>query len=178
MASISFGKFPVHIKNFRQLTKMPLSARRFRGVVVDSPSEADTYETRLRDGDLVIAYVQNFLFTTFAFTDLPFSQTDGLSDNVFPTEVIAICSLAVRSGGSEDEQVQAMADRIVEYARQCMMNGRRVSPFESKFSSFASFQYNNLHYRRSRKGGDVLQRRGKFTVFASNTTRSYFFAFY
>lgn len=46
--------------------------------------------------------------------------------------MIAICSLVARSGGTEDEQVQAMADRIVDYARQCMANRRRVSPFESK----------------------------------------------
>ena len=43
-----------------------------------------------------------------------------------------ICSLVARSGGSEDEQVQAMADRIVDYARKCMKNKTRVSPFESK----------------------------------------------
>lgn len=53
-----------------------------------------------------------------------------MADNVFPTEMIAICSLVARSGGSEDDQVQAMADRIVDYARQCMANRRRVSPFE------------------------------------------------
>lgn len=53
-----------------------------------------------------------------------------MADNVFPTEMIAICSLVARSGGSEDDQVQAMADRIVDYARQCMANRHRVSPFE------------------------------------------------
>jgi protein phosphatase PTC7 len=64
-------------------------------------------------------------------TDLVLTQTDGLSDNVFPAEMITICSFAARSGGSEDEQVQTMADHIVDYARQCMVNHRRVSPFES-----------------------------------------------
>lgn len=39
---------------------MPVNARKLRGAVIDSPSEADTYETKLRDGDLVIAYVQLF----------------------------------------------------------------------------------------------------------------------
>lgn len=67
------------------------------------------------------------------FANSTLSKTDGLSDNVFPAEMIAICSLVARSGGPEDEQAQAMADRIVDYARQCMMNRHRVSPFESKF---------------------------------------------
>lgn len=70
------------------------------------------------------------------FTNFRTPQTDGLSDNVFPTETISICSLVARTGGSEDEQVQAMADRIVDYARQCMANRRRVSPFERMFVIF------------------------------------------
>ncbi|KAL4265225.1 Protein phosphatase [Pleurotus pulmonarius] len=97
----------------KQLTKMPSGSRkRFTRACVDSPREAETYQTRLRDGDIVIAY------------------TDGLADNVFPSEMSTICSLVARSGGSEDEQVQAMADRIVDYARKCMKNKTRVSPFE------------------------------------------------
>ncbi|KAJ8700161.1 Protein phosphatase 2C 7, variant 3 [Pleurotus ostreatus] len=99
----------------KQLTKMPSGSRkRFTRACVDSPREAETYQTRLRDGDIVIAY------------------TDGLADNVFPSEMSTICSLVARSGGSEDEQVQAMADRIVDYARKCMKNKTRVSPFESE----------------------------------------------
>lgn len=30
----------------------------------------------------------------------------------------------------EDSRVQAMADRIVDYARLCMANKKRISPFE------------------------------------------------
>ncbi|TFK42590.1 phosphatase 2C-like domain-containing protein [Crucibulum laeve] len=97
----------------KQLTKLPAnSGRRFSRACIDSPSEADVFETKLRDGDIVIAY------------------TDGLSDNVFPSEMVTICSLVARAGGTEEEQVQAIADRIVEYARQCMKNKNRVSPFE------------------------------------------------
>ena len=33
-------------------------------------------------------------------------------------------------GSAEDEEVQAMAERIVDYARMCMANQKRVSPFE------------------------------------------------
>lgn len=45
--------------------------------------------------------------------------------------MVTICSLVARAGGTEDEQVQVMADRMVDYARQCMRSKNRVSPFES-----------------------------------------------
>ncbi|KAG8217509.1 phosphatase 2C-like domain-containing protein [Butyriboletus roseoflavus] len=94
-----------------QLTKHPESVN-FNKYYMDSPSAAAQHETKLRHGDIVIAY------------------TDGLSDNVFPAEVVAICSLIARAGGSEDEQVQCMADRLVQYAQACMRDQKRVSPFE------------------------------------------------
>jgi len=96
----------------KQLTKLPAdSGRKFAGACIDSPSDAEVYETTLRDGDIIVAY------------------TDGFSDNVFPSEMVSICSLVSRAGGTEDEQVQAMADRMVDFARQCMRS-KRVSPFE------------------------------------------------
>jgi len=99
----------------KQLTKLPAnSGRKFNRACVDSPKEADTYHTKLRDGDIVLVY------------------TDGLSDNVFPSEILNICSLVARAGGSEDRQVQVMADRIVDYARQCMASKHKVSPFEKE----------------------------------------------
>jgi len=52
-----------------------------------------------------------------------------LSDNVFNSEITSICSLVFRSGGSEDEQVTQVSDRIIEYARACMYNDKRTSPF-------------------------------------------------
>jgi protein phosphatase PTC7 len=57
--------------------------------------------------------------------------------------MLNICSLVARAGGSEDKQVQAMADRMVEYARQCMKDRYRVSPFESAFfpKLFSSFLF-------------------------------------
>ncbi|KAJ3527831.1 hypothetical protein NMY22_g9635 [Coprinellus aureogranulatus] len=58
-------------------------------------------------------------------------QTDGFSDNVFPVDMLRICKLlSRRTIGTEQEQVQAMADRMVEYSRKCMFNKNRVSPFE------------------------------------------------
>jgi len=47
--------------------------------------------------------------------------------------MVTICSLVARAGGTEDEQVQNMADRMVDYARQCMRSRTRVSPFERAF---------------------------------------------
>lgn len=97
----------------KQLTKLPAnSGRRFSRACVDSPSEASTHQMKLRDGDIIIAY------------------TDGLSDNVFSDEMATICLLASRAGGSEDVRVQAIADRMVDYARLCMESKDRVSPFE------------------------------------------------
>jgi protein phosphatase PTC7 len=108
---------------------MPSNVPKFTRACIDSPSEADTFETKLRDGDMVMAYV------CLSFCPVPAAaqsaQTDGLLDNVFLSEIISICNLVARSGRSEDEQVQTMADRIVDYAQQCMVNKKRVSPFES-----------------------------------------------
>ena len=36
---------------------MPDDSRKFTGACIDPPSEADTYETKLRDGDIVLTYV-------------------------------------------------------------------------------------------------------------------------
>ncbi|KAJ3936848.1 MAG: phosphatase 2C-like domain-containing protein [Lentinula lateritia] len=97
----------------KQLTKLPANpGRKFARVCIDSPKEANTHSINLRDGDLVVAY------------------TDGFSDNVFPSEMLSICSLAGRKDATEDEQVQSMADNLILYARQCMMDRRRISPFE------------------------------------------------
>ncbi|OSD01538.1 protein serine/threonine phosphatase 2C [Trametes coccinea BRFM310] len=113
----------------KQLSKLPTSQKRFSRACVDQPNDADLHEMKLRHGDIIIAY------------------TDGLSDNVFPAEMVAICSLVARQsqlqrrtipltgeqGGEEtveDVEAQAMAERIVDYARMCMFNHKRVSPFE------------------------------------------------
>ncbi|KAH9951240.1 protein serine/threonine phosphatase 2C [Amylocystis lapponica] len=136
----------------KQLTKLPASTPVQSGSIIDSPDDADLSEMKLRDGDLVIAY------------------TDGLSDNVFPTEIVSICSLVARQhallaasplyrhpGGSEpaaeqvlqdnaeDRLVQTIAERIVDYAQLCMSNKKRVSPFERAAAR------EGLHYR----GGKV-----------------------
>jgi len=97
----------------KQLTKLPAnSGKRFTRACVDSPSDADLYQTTLRDGDIVVLY------------------TDGFSDNVFQSEMLTMCSLVSRTGGSEERQVQTMADRMVDYARDCMFKRHRTSPFE------------------------------------------------
>ena len=102
----------------------------FNKYYLDPPSAAAQYETKLRQGDIVMAYVGHLYYaTTWRSYHL---QTDGLSDNVFPAELAAICSLIARAGGPEDEQVQSMADRIVHYAQACMRDRKRLSPFERR----------------------------------------------
>ena len=44
---------------YRQLTKLPMRTHRFRGACVDPPSDAEVYETKLRDGDIVILWVRH-----------------------------------------------------------------------------------------------------------------------
>lgn len=106
----------------KQLTKLPPNAgRKFARACVDAPSEAQVLEMKLRDGDIVVAY------------------TDGFSDNVFPVDMLRICKLSSRTAGTEQEQVQAMADRMVEYSRKCMFNKNRVSPFERDAASQGMF---------------------------------------
>lgn len=94
-----------------QLTKIPLD--QYNNHYLDLPSAAAQYERRLRDGDILVAY------------------TDGLSDNVYPAEIAAVCSLVSRSRfhDPEDAKVQAMADALVRYTHTCMYDRKRVSPF-------------------------------------------------
>lgn len=53
--SLSYSAFSMTI--FRQLSKLPVKNKKFDSAYVDSPREADTYETKLRDGDIIVAYV-------------------------------------------------------------------------------------------------------------------------
>ncbi|KAJ7067931.1 hypothetical protein C8F01DRAFT_1116238 [Mycena amicta] len=99
----------------KQLTKLPAPSgnlKPFTRACVDSPREAETHQAQLCDGDIVVAY------------------TDGFSDNVFPHEMVEICSPDPEAGDSDDAQAQSMADRLVIHARECMATKTRVSPFE------------------------------------------------
>lgn len=96
-----------------QLAKLPSALRRYSGAYVDSPKQAATYSSQLRGGDIILAY------------------TDGLADNVFPSEMTSIVSLVMRQGSNDEtQQSQDLADRLVEYARTCMFKKDKVSPFE------------------------------------------------
>ncbi|KAF7363443.1 Protein phosphatase [Mycena sanguinolenta] len=77
----------------------------------DLPDTAEEYSTRLKDGDVVIAY------------------TDGLSDNIFPAEILTICSLIMNKPDSETTKVQMLAQSLVNHSRNCMFSDQ-VSPFE------------------------------------------------
>ena len=57
MSSANLPVFTGH----RQLSKLPKGVPGFSRAVIDSPREADTYETKLRDGDIVIAYVSRVM---------------------------------------------------------------------------------------------------------------------
>jgi len=66
--------------------------------------------------------------------------------------MVTICSLVARAGGKEDEQVQNMTERMVDYARQCMKSRTRVSPFERAclyitwlFCCFCQLEYNSVN---------------------------------
>ncbi|KIP09148.1 hypothetical protein PHLGIDRAFT_29246 [Phlebiopsis gigantea 11061_1 CR5-6] len=135
---IHFQQPQTHFFNCpKQLAKLPSRLQLRGGACCDPASDADNVSLKLRDGDLVILF------------------TDGLSDNVFPAELISICSLVTRQyqqspstqiqpfpqgqakgepfefvREEEDAQVQTMAERIVQYATLCMNNKKRVSPFE------------------------------------------------
>ncbi|KAJ6591519.1 hypothetical protein DFH09DRAFT_1137227 [Mycena vulgaris] len=115
-ASSVFYTQPVQTHFFncpKQLTKLPPpTGKRFTRACVDSPREAERYHAQLRDGDIIVAY------------------TDGLTDNVFPHELVDICSPDPEAGDSDDAQAQSMADRLVIHARECMAAKARVSPFE------------------------------------------------
>ncbi|KAJ6515096.1 phosphatase 2C-like domain-containing protein [Mycena vitilis] len=106
----------------KQLTKLPPpSGKRLPRACVDSPREAETYQTQLCDGDIIVAY------------------TDGLTDNVFPHEMAEICSPDPDADPSDDAQAQSMADRLVIYARECMDTKSRVSPFERQAARLGMF---------------------------------------
>ncbi|KAG8958440.1 hypothetical protein FRC03_009120 [Tulasnella sp. 419] len=96
----------------RQLSKFPPKMKN-DGLIMDFPEDADLHSVKLRHSDVVLFY------------------TDGVSDNVWPQELAEIVSTILRQGGSEQNQVQLIADNIIHYTRQCMARQNKVSPFES-----------------------------------------------
>lgn len=93
-----------------------------------------------------------FVFPRFlscpAFT---FHQTDGLCDNVFGSEMLALCTLAGRTGGTDEQQVQAVTDNFVHYARACMINNHRSGPWARKsFSIVEVSSGTHKHFRLER----------------------------
>ncbi|KDQ14074.1 hypothetical protein BOTBODRAFT_33185 [Botryobasidium botryosum FD-172 SS1] len=96
----------------RQLAKYPAKSRWSRDIIADFPEHAATYSTRLRHGDVVIAF------------------TDGLSDNVWPSELLQCVTHVLRSNVPEARQAQDLADICVHLAMQSMHRYDKVSPFE------------------------------------------------
>ncbi|KAG8907168.1 hypothetical protein FRB99_005140 [Tulasnella sp. 403] len=83
----------------KQLAKLPPSMRS-QGIISDQPEHADSYSCTLRHGDVVLLY------------------TDGVSDNVWPGEMVALSALVMRQGGTENEQAQGIADAILLYTQE------------------------------------------------------------
>ncbi|KAF4577353.1 vacuolar protein sorting-associated protein 45 [Pleurotus pulmonarius] len=96
----------------KQLLKNAKSSRRSRNNSSDSPRDAESYEVQLREKDIIIAY------------------TDGLVDNVYPEEILEICSVVLHEHRHDHDRPQIMSDRIVDYARQCMRSKTLLTPFE------------------------------------------------
>ncbi|KAF9512804.1 hypothetical protein BS47DRAFT_1330125 [Hydnum rufescens UP504] len=109
-----------------QLTKLPPN---FSESWDTQPDHASTYTMTLRHGDIIIAY------------------TDGLSDNVLPAEVTAYTASIMRRSQSDQQKAQYLADFLTLYARRCMYDFGRLSPFGLDWAK---------HYReRVASGGKV-----------------------
>ena len=46
--------------------------------------------------------------------------------------MLALCTLAGRAGGTDEQQVQAITDNFVHYSRACMVNDHRSGPWARK----------------------------------------------
>ncbi|KAF7304877.1 Protein phosphatase [Mycena kentingensis (nom. inval.)] len=95
-----------------QLSKVAAPGRNLsRNSIGDSPRQADVYETKLVDGDVVIAF------------------TDGLSDNVFAAEIARICQMVFELQDPKASFAELIAYNLVHHARKRMF-GNDPTPFE------------------------------------------------
>lgn len=91
-------------------------------------------------------------------------QTDGLCDNVFGSEMLALCTLAGRVGGTDEQQVQTITDNFVHYARACMINNHRSGPWARKSLSVVKISFgvsNPPRYRTVHSSRYALRRRSE-----------------
>ena len=115
-----------------QLSKLPASLASDPNSIQNVPSQADLFETRLQDGDMLIC------------------ATDGFGDNVFPNETEILLgrirsneaklhpeALSEKSGGgagaralADQKLTQHAADSLVNYAKLCSEKEDKKSPFE------------------------------------------------
>jgi protein phosphatase PTC7 len=85
---------------------------------MDEASQADLFETSLKDGDIIIAF------------------TDGFGDNVFMAEVEVLLEKLRQQkeynvgDGYEQLYADKIADSLVSYARLCSERKDKQSPFE------------------------------------------------
>ncbi|KAJ6496674.1 protein serine/threonine phosphatase 2C [Mycena vitilis] len=142
-SSILYNSSPqTHFFNCpRQLAKLPPTrGRRFRDSSFnDSPTLCDQYSTHLRDGDI----------------------TDGLSDNIFPSEILHISTIVMKSSGSEADKARAIAQSLVQNSRFCMFNDR-VSPFELEARQHRKVFFGGVSHSYSllpRKKVDIMRQK-------------------
>ncbi|KAJ9121694.1 hypothetical protein QFC22_002314 [Naganishia vaughanmartiniae] len=106
----------------RQLTK-PEKGSDSSGMAMDLPEHGDLYSQKLQKGDMVVLY------------------TDGLSDNVHNSQILALLKHVDSTLASPTnafllpeekalERARLFADVLVGYARLCMSRQDVVSPFE------------------------------------------------
>ncbi|KAJ9102490.1 hypothetical protein QFC21_002890 [Naganishia friedmannii] len=106
----------------RQLTK-PEKGSDSSGMAMDLPEHGDLYSQKLQKGDTVVLY------------------TDGLSDNVHNSQILALLKHVDSTLASPTnafllpeekalERARLFADVLVAYARLCMSRQDVVSPFE------------------------------------------------
>jgi hypothetical protein len=65
--------------------------------------------------------------------------------------MLALCTLAGRAGGTDEQQIQAMTDNFVHYARACMINDHRSGPWARKLLSALEVSPDiNIHFQLER----------------------------
>jgi len=55
--------------------------------------------------------------------------------------MLALCTLVGRAGGTDEQQVQAVTDNFVHYARACMINTHRSGPWARKSFSIVTVPF-------------------------------------
>ncbi|EED84184.1 predicted protein [Postia placenta Mad-698-R] len=104
----------------KQLTKLPASTPAFSRACIDSPRDADTFETKLRDGDIVVVYdTEDILVQTIAERIVDYAGVCMAKKNrVTPFERAAAREGMYFRGGKVDEWVTHFVTVVVALVRE------------------------------------------------------------